>query len=426
MVYSASQAFPLPSAESLQRLHVYDGLMMNARRWGMVEDYNRQRQNVQYQALHQPGIVSGLGVRLIEPPESVAGADKYPWIAIQPGVAIDLEGNLIVVPASAAQQNGAENLTLKYPIRRKPPADRSITIYITLSYEPQAAIPQPSTERICEWFRIDEITHPPNGRQVELCRINLQYPLQLSEPADVLSPGVNQLDFRYRWQAKVRPQTVIRAAQIKPSQDFDQSSDRASYLLFRDSRENLSGLMDAVFSLYPTLEADPEIRQVLLTEPLAGYDVLHLPDGHFLHQIPPEGLNALRQFLQAGGGLLIETPEVTEEEFGPIQQQVEALLPNSVPLYAWEALPREVDPPRGHLLQRSPFLFGALPKICEKPIQIYSSSGLVLIKGQLSCAWGLANQPPLPRTEIRTAHELGINLLSFLWQRRHLTRLLKW
>jgi hypothetical protein len=48
-----------------------------------------------------------------------------------------------------------------------------------------------------------------------------------------------------------------------------------------------------------------------------------------------------------------------------------------------------------------------------------------LIMGELSAAWGLDEELSLPRSDIRTAQELGINILHFAWHRRQLTQLLQ-
>ena len=52
-----SNFFPPPSINSLERLLVRDGLMLNAERWRRSQEYHRQRQNIHYQSLNQPGII---------------------------------------------------------------------------------------------------------------------------------------------------------------------------------------------------------------------------------------------------------------------------------------------------------------------------------------------------------------------------------
>ena len=91
--------FPSPTIAPMQRQQVRDGLLLTAERWQRAHDYQRKRQNLHYQSINQPGIVCGLGVRVIPAPEEVAAQYRdNRWVQIQPGIAIDLEGNPIVVP----------------------------------------------------------------------------------------------------------------------------------------------------------------------------------------------------------------------------------------------------------------------------------------------------------------------------------------
>ncbi|MGC9505894.1 MAG: hypothetical protein ACP5D4_19475, partial [Baaleninema sp.] len=92
--------FPYPHPEPLYRLDVYDGLTINAARWNDEREYHRRRQNVHYQGLHEPGILSGLGVRILQPSEipDEMSRENVRWVEIEPGLALDLEGNPIVIP----------------------------------------------------------------------------------------------------------------------------------------------------------------------------------------------------------------------------------------------------------------------------------------------------------------------------------------
>jgi hypothetical protein len=405
-------SFPPPLADPLKRLHVYDGLMMNTRRWLTADAYHRRRQNLQYQSISQPGVVCGLGVRVIESPDSVdARFRDQRWIEIQPGIAIDLEGNPIVVDASPDR---------RFRIEARPASGKSLTVYVVVSYfEPLSA--QPSDETVREWFRFNQITTPPDGTQIELCRIELRETVQLKQPIDVLYPEFNQLDFRYRLQAKARPQAVVRAAQLRPSAGFDEASDLATYSLYRNSLENLTELIRSVASLYPSLQGDPEVRQVSPLVDLDDYHLLYLPDGQVLDQFGDRELTALQQYLQKGGGLLIETPPASLQSLDRIGQRLQQISPDAqTQVTSWEDLAPD------HALRRSPFLFGLLPSVQGNRVQLYSSGSVVLVEGRLSPAWGLAEGLLLPRSEIRTAQELGINILHLVWQRRQFTHLLQW
>ncbi|MBE9048586.1 hypothetical protein IQ255_30125 [Pleurocapsales cyanobacterium LEGE 10410] len=85
--------------EPLSRLVVRDGLLLNAERWQQAHQYHRQRQNLHYQSLHRGGIVFGLGVKAIAPPNRVPAQYRQEkrWLRIQPGMAIDNYGNPIIV-----------------------------------------------------------------------------------------------------------------------------------------------------------------------------------------------------------------------------------------------------------------------------------------------------------------------------------------
>ncbi|NJM22201.1 MAG: hypothetical protein HC907_27570 [Richelia sp. SM1_7_0] len=60
-------------------------------------------------------------------------------------------------------------------------------------------------------------------------------------------------------------------------------------------------------------------------------------------------------------------------------------------------------------------------------LNIYYSSGIIVVHGNLSNAWGgkyERYEANLSRNDIRTAHELGINMLYFAYRRRNMMKLL--
>jgi hypothetical protein len=401
------QSFPSPPIDPLERLHVYDSLMMNAQRWLLAHEYHRRRQNVQYQSLNQPGIVCGLGVRLIDPPaEAPAKFRDRRWLEIQPGIAIDVEGNPIIVDQSVNRE---------FRLAIEPPTTGTLTVYLVVSYvEPQNLEQKQDSEVIREWFRIDEKTTPPSAKEVELCRIKLQPgTIQLENPTDIFFPDVNQLDLRYRIQAKARPQALVRVALMT---DSDVEDDMPSYL--RRTWENLSYLMDSVAALYPALQGATQVGQATLQEreALADYDLLYLTDWQVLN-LNEEEFETLDRYLNAGGVLLVEAPTDSADLIESIQTSIAQYL--ETPLNSWEELSRN------HPLRTQPFLFAALPIIDQQPIQLWHGGGIVLLMGELSAAWGLDEELSLSRSDIRTAQELGINILHFAWRRQQLTQLLQ-
>ncbi len=382
-----------PSPIPLERLHVYDSLMINAQRWKVAHQYHRQRQNLHYQSLNEPGIVCGLGVRVIEAPyEAPARFRDKRWLEINPGIAIDLEGNPIIVDPL---------IDRTFRIATQAPTTGSLTVYLVASYvEPQHSEKAAKSDLIREWFRLDEKTSPPTENEVELCRIKLEPgTIELQNPIDVLFPNVNELDFRYRPQAKARPQSVVRVA----------TTVNAAY-------DKLYYLMQSVASLYPGLEGDTEIGLVNLYEQISGYDLVFLTALQALN-IDSQELETLENYLQTGGIVFIE---ISHDKTSNLPENIKQLIEEK-----FQTILSELN--RNHPLRIKPFLFvefPRIPRINPKFIQLWNAGGIILVEGDLSDAWaGINENIALERNDIRTAQELGINILHFARQRRQMTEL---
>ncbi|MDY6783727.1 MAG: DUF4159 domain-containing protein [Cyanobacteriota bacterium] len=400
--------FPPPSIDPQQKLHplerlqVYDSLMITAELWKVAHQYLRQRQNIHYQALHQPGIVYGLGVKPIPaPPGVVRESRSQSWIEIQPGIAIDWEGNPIIV---------SEPITFfirvpKASVENPPPA------YLFVSYRDPEELSQSRDSAIVrEYFRIDQKTTPPKGGEIELCRLRWsQGATSVVAPSDVFNPQENQLDLRSRLRAQLHPQGIVRVAimNAQPS-----------------THNNWVSLMRSVAVLYPTLSGDSAIGRLsldrgsntLFLEQIENYDLLYL-SANSTHHLEPQQIECLNAYLNRGGVLLIETPAHSEPP-----NYLNQLFDQRTQTYPpdWQK-----QLPRDHLLRNHPFLFAALPQIGQQPLELWYREGIVLLKGELSTAWGLDDSLSLSRNEIRTAQEFGINILHFAWKRKQLNQLLR-
>ena len=394
--------FPPPLIDTLQlnpleRLRVYDSLMIDAERWQKAHDYHRQRQNVYYQALNQPGIVHGLGVQTIDPPKEVAAQFRLqPWLKIQPGVAIDWEGNPIIVPQ-------AVNFPLRLPdlVEEDP---QPIDLYLVASYRDPENLKRNNTgEVIQETFRLDQKTTAPMKGEVELCRIKWQPRVnEINTPRDVLFPSLNELDLRHRLTVKNRAWGTLNIS-VKDTLDSR-------------SQENLTHLMTSIAALYPNFKGLKEPNRVILRT----IDTLATCDLFFILSNDVEGLDSkevevLKQYL-ARGIILFEVAE-------------EHNIVNAGDLIArkfgfnsrtWQ---KNLD--RNHPLRTEPFLFAMLPEVSRCPIEVWhNNGGIILVEGELSAAWGFDEELLLSRGEIRAAQEFGINLLYFGWRRRNLNQLL--
>lgn len=393
--------FPDKLPDPLERLNVYDGLILNAERWEFAQSYMRHRQNCLFQATHQPGIVCGFGVKVISPPtwsraktrEKDAQLKEQRWLEIQPGVAIDTAGNPIILG------KGDERYRT-FRVATPAPTSKSLTIYIIARFvEPfqEGALQQVTLPEQC---RLEESTHPPGGLEVELCRIRLNSgPVMLKTPGDVHSPQAGELDFRYRQPVRPKPSAIIRLGFLGnvPQSTID----------------NFQYLKQAIARLAPELQLEVAASPMQLkgTLPLDQFDALYVSEKVF-QPLLIQQLRWVESYLHQGGTLLLEIDSGVMPVFPPQIQKI------------FNQFIRWTDLRMNHPLKTNPFLFTQPAEIEGRTLDIALAEGVIWFGGILSSAWGIERS--LQRSDIRTAHELGANLLQYIWQRRHLTQLLQW
>lgn len=444
---------PTPPVQPLQRLRVTDGLLINAERWRLAYDYHRQRQSLYYQSLHQPGIVCGLGIYPIAPPEKIAQAyQDQRWLQIQPGMAIDDQGNCIVVP---------EPIDFRLASRVEQPT----SVYLVLQYvDPEQLQQAEDNPVLTEVFRIDEKTHPPGPGEVEICRLVLDADAQLQLPTDPFFPQINQVDLRYRLQPKSRPQAVLQVAQVSLSSPSPQ---------LQQSAVNFQAFLRSIEVLYPNLLAvsAPDPIELVDQNPavdLRDYDVLYLQT-QTAQALSDMQVRSLQSFLMQGGYLWVEISVRGTQlaELLTVRAQLQAALAqmegsqtvgasaatqNVQPLRQeitqeltavqtalntkldetgrpFRALAEQMDQPlqvlpADHPIGCQPFQFGALPTVNQWPIELFLSEHLLMVVGDLSVVWGGGSKEGFARDQIRTAQEFGINLLHYVWQHQNYRQLL--
>ena len=384
-----SHPFPLQPIKPFNRFQASDGILINAERWRRAHDYLRQRQNAHYQSLNQPGVVCGLGVRVIPAPSTVKAEYRDErWVQIQPGIAIDLEGNPIVVPT-----------TVDFRFATEVSDSEPVMVYLVLSYvDPEELQREEQNDVIQETFRLDEKSKRPEASEIELCRLFLQPDsVSISQPSDIFFPGYNNIDLRHRVQAQARPQALVHIAQINHADPEDARS------FF-----NLSYLLQAVEVLYSSLRGADEVGQVGIEDNIQGYDLLYFT-GKQTISLNSREFEALKSYLDTGGVLLVDAPlDATAliESTQTLAAQMES------PLKPLEELRRN------HPLRTQPFMFAALPMVNQHLIQLFVGGGIILVVGDLAASWGPDQALTLSRVVIRTAQELGINILQYAWKRR--------
>ena len=447
--------FPYPEIQSFERLQVSDGLMINSERWRLAHEYHQHRQNVQYQSLFLPGIICGLGVAPIAAPADLPAKFRDGrWVQIQPGMAIDLKGNFIVVPTPLDFRIS----TIAY--------DNEIeTVYLVLSYVDPAKLKRASAnEVLVETFRVNEKTDLPLNTDIEICRLaNAEGALTVQKPMDIFAPSQSQLDMRYRLQAHIRPQNSIRIASFQNQKNQNQKDQQNAI------QEHFRSLGQSLPSLAPSLSLIDPIGSLDLNAELT---LNHLSDYHLVYLTHAQALSinestqlALREYTAIGGVILIEAairnshlanlleiqyeleaaknklrktmqtqlvngqpnPNMTDQSSlqAELQSELDAIaievssstedllnslrscIPLETPMRAFSALEHT------HPLRSQPFLFPSLAAIAEQPVQILTNGGVIVILGELLSIWSGQSEQALTREIIRNCQELGINILNY-------------
>lgn len=435
-----NQFYSTPPIDPLNRLSVRDGLEVNAERWELAHRYHRHRQNIHYQSLNQPGIVCGLGIRITETPQkwSRKFSKQGCCLEIQPGIAIDIEGNPIVVD---------KDIDRVFPFKKPDISDigdEEITVYLVVSYVDSRRLTdeeywkkdkERGEER--EWLRFDQQLEPPKETQIELCRIKLRVEdieldkFELKIPQEVFNPQSNEIDLRYRQQAKARPQALINIATTATK------SENSFFQIFSSpcpiTNNNLSCLMQSLDALYPCLQGNTEVANIDLEETfnLENIDFIHIPFEKIQHLSRSSDLSSIKEslnrFQRKGGVILVEADSKLEGNFHNMIRDITNLfsldkLDKNLSFQEWDC----DDLGRENLLKNKPFLFTALP-LTKLILNIYYAAGIIVVHGNLSNAWGgkyKSDEENLPRDDIRIAHELGINMLYFAYRRRKMMSLL--
>jgi hypothetical protein len=423
-----------PEPKAFERLNVQDGLLIDAHKWRLEQGYVRKRHSYHYQSLHQGGIVCGLEVGIIPPPSNVRPEHRTGrWIEISPGVAIDYQGNIIVIPSP--KQYRIDGTV--------PPQKASQTIYIVLRYrDPEDLHGYEKKEIVTEQFRLNEKTDPPGVGEVEICRFEiLPSEVELKPATDVFYPGYNTLDLRHRPKASVRAQGVVKAA---------------IYNFPHTEQSDLWLLLSCLKGLYPFLEGDTDIEDTLLipeeNNELLHNDLLYIAESEF-SGLEPLQKSQIQQFIKTGGTILIvgslenstlaqlansqqelqqaiakvkgisvfaQRQEELQQELNEITQSFNSKFQNvqnlikqlGVELTYWN------DLPSNHPIKIEPFFFNVPPDINGYQNQIWMGDGVIFLLGNLFSAYNLSSNLGLTREILRNAQEMGVNLLHYAWRRQ--------
>ena len=356
-----------------KRVTPFQGLVLDADTWKDEQDYHRSQQKLHTLAFHRIGIVEGLEVRASQPSDLS--------LTISPGMAIDPEGNVIIV-----SQTQRYNLVSK---------DKGQT-YLIIQYREiptaSASEGEPAT-RILEAYRISEVTHLPAEPYLELARINFDPSRKSITDARVpSSPVTNEIDLRFRQSAKIAPQEQVIVGHIVLGE--------ASHDL------HSNGLTKLAHQVSLQTEYQATIEECALDETITRCTFLYMV-GKGPFTTDAKGQTILSSFVQNGGIIFAEG--CAEEQ--PAEGKEFGLAFNRLA----EQLEKKLEVvQRGHPVLDYHHVFSTAPSGAQAEGLLMASREIIYSSYDYGCAWsGGYSNSPLPRDIIRSAFEIGVNIVTY-------------
>ncbi len=365
---------------SLTRVTPFFGMMIDDATWRDAHEYHRQSAALDRRAAHGWGIAQGLHVHT--DPATPGG------LLVQPGIALDALGRLVIVPTVHAISSGA-----------LPEG----THYVTLRWIEHPEQPQPAWQGAEDYSRSREsytltveAAHPAPPA-IELARII--GPGFMRNAQDLRSPGVAELDQRYRAGLQVRAPRDIVIGSLQPGPR-----------VMGAPAPNALGLQQLSRAISGTAPYRARLAGAFaLGEALPQLALLYLADS-MPFTVAEADLAPLRDFLAGGGVLLADrcSPQQNPAFTQSVRNLATQLGRNPTPVL------------RGHPLLDSRHLFTASPLTPEGEPALEEHEGFVTSTIDLGLCWqGGSTAAPLEREAIRGYLELGVNLAAYGRQRCH-------
>jgi hypothetical protein len=387
----------------LKRVNPFQGLVIDADIWRDAHEYHRDQQKLHMLAFHNVGIVGGLEVVANKPPDLS--------VNIRPGMAVDPDGNIIIVAK-----------TQRYRIQ----TPEKKTLYLIIQFREVPTEPHQPPEggqptRILEAYRIQEREKLPSEPHLELARI-------IFDPADEAirdaknpsKPGKNEIDLNFRKEAITvslppverppvpeKPAVQVEEAPRRPAQTI-----AIGHAVLGEASQDLhiSGLQNLIREInrQDSFEVNLE-ENITLDEKIDRCAMIYLTgSGHF--ELTAEQQTAFSNFLQSGGVVFGEgCTEGQQEaaskgarEFGLAFNQLAAQLNCKLEVVQ-----------RGHPLLSVIHVFAEVPPGAE-PAMLLEGGHMVYSASDYGCAWQGGHQDqPLSRDIIRGCFEIGTNIATY-------------
>jgi len=395
----------------LKKVNPFQGLVIDADAWRDAHNYHANHMRVHLLAFHQTGIVEGLEVQANNTPDLS--------VTVQAGVAVDPEGNVIIVGQKQ---------------RYKLQTQKAGIVYLVIQFREVAGEPyQPPTggqpTRLLDAYRIQERDKLPAEAYLELARIDFDPAKNaITDAKSAARPGKNEIDLRNRISKPAAAPTPLTGAAAPVVEKAPPPQTRTevtkvvevakpvetivighAVLGGTDIPGHTAGLQNLL--RYAGQKGDPQYNledNISLDQDLSRYTMIFI-SGSARFEIPANQQAALTKYLQAGGTVFGEGCSGGEEgntkaakDFGLAFNQLAGQLKH-----------RLESVKRGHLLLSAYHVFSEVPAGVENGM-LMEGGQMIYSGSDYLCAWqGGHTSRPLSREIIRTAFEMGDNILAY-------------
>ena len=381
-----------------KRVNPFPGLAIDADTWRDAHNYSRDQQRLHNLMFHNVGIVTGLEVTENDPPDMS--------VNIQPGAAIDTEGNTIIV-----------RNVYHYKIQNR---DKE-TIYLIIQFREILEGPYQPPEggqptRIIDGYRIQERDNLPEEPHLELARIELDPNEGVIRSANNrLHPATNEIDLNYRQEANQPPSQAKPESTAEPSHDtaIPKKEIHIGQVNTNGTKDglNLHGLRNLVRELELHYNWSVELEEnVAFDDNIERFTMIYMAGGNNF-SLNEEQHAALECFLKSNGVLFAEDcgediPAVTgDKKNGPVYDEIIDKLHIKL---------KNVD--QDDLLLSNVNVFSEIPQGTKSGIFL-KKDNIIYSNNDYGCAWqGGYKGNPISRDAIRSSFEMGANIADYAYQ----------
>jgi hypothetical protein len=395
----------------MKRVNPFQGLVIDADTWKDAHNYHRENMKLHIFAFHKTGIVSGLEISANNPPDAS--------VNISPGIAIDPEGNSIILPQKQ-----------RYHLQ----THEKRVVYLVIQFREIPGEPFQPPEggqptRIMEAYRVQERDTLPSEPYVELARIDYDPAINsIKNARNPSKPATNEINLHFREEAakttaetppvqyrETMPAPAPAIASV-PSRETDRITENViiGYLtlgeankeLHKNGLANLAGKINRHSNITVVIDEDINPKKSF-----GRYSLIYLTgSGRF--ELSSEQQSALLNYQQSGGVIFGDgcsaLPGGTEskgaKEFGLAFNRLASQFNCKLGIVQ-----------RGHPLLSADHVFSEVPPGCEPPM-LLEGGNMICNSSDYGCAWeGGHSEKPLPRETIRCAMEIGANIIFYAY-----------